>query len=124
MSGSSEEKLAQEVVSRIREWAGKAGAGRNRSRVALKFCGGCNPQIERGLLAKRIREGLPVSDFQWVSGEEDPDLLILINGCATACADTAETCGKAPFVLTTAGDFLIVFRAGKAAAGPGDKRAG
>ncbi len=117
MSGGSEEKLAREAVSRIREWAEKSSTG-NRSRVALKFCGGCNPQIERGLLAQRIREGLPAAGFQWVSGEEEADLLILINGCATACADTAGNYGKAQSVLSTAGDFLIIFRAKKPAPAP------
>ncbi len=56
--------------------------------MAIKFCGGCNPLIERGELARKIREGLPL--LQWVSWEEEPELVLIINGCPTACGERAE----------------------------------
>jgi hypothetical protein len=88
---SEEEKLASEAVQKIRSWLEKETEGRGgefSSRLAVKFCGGCNPVLERGELAQKIREGLPTSE--WVSWEEGADLVLIINGCPTACAEREE----------------------------------
>ncbi len=57
--------------------------------IRLKYCGGCNPEIDRGAIVKRLeglieREGLGV---QFTTTEEKVDLLILINGCPHACIE-------------------------------------
>ena len=88
---SEEEKLAREALQKIRVWLEKEKEGRGgrfTPRLAIKFCGGCNPVLERGDLARKVRGGLPAS--QWVSWEEEPDLVLIINGCPTACAERAE----------------------------------
>ena len=88
---SEEEKLAREGLEKIRVWLEKEKEGRGgrfTPRLAIKFCGGCNPVLERGDLARKVRGGLPAS--QWVSWEEEPDLVLIINGCPTACAERAE----------------------------------
>jgi hypothetical protein len=66
----------------------RGGGGEFISRLAVKFCGGCNPLFERGELARLIRQGLPGSE--WIPWEEGPDLVLIINGCPTACAERAE----------------------------------
>ena len=88
---SEEEKLARETIQKIRVWLKEETEGRGgvfTPRLAVKFCGGCNPVIERGELLEKVREGLPVP--QLVSWEEEPDLVLIINGCPTACAERAE----------------------------------
>ena len=88
---SEEEKLAREAVQKIRAWLEKEAEGRGGeliSRLAVKFCGGCNPVLEREYLAQKIREELPAP--QWISWEEGADLVLIINGCPTACAERAE----------------------------------
>ena len=88
---SEEERLAREALPKIRVWLEKETEGRGRGftpRLAIKFCGGCNPVLERGDLAQKIRQGLPAP--QWVSWEEESDLVLIINGCPTACAERAE----------------------------------
>ncbi len=70
--------------------------------MAIKFCGGCNPIIERGFLAQTIREGLAAM-VHWVALEEKPDLVLIINGCLTACADRADIQKKALASLTIQG---------------------
>ncbi len=86
---SEEEKLARDALRKIRVWLGKEGRGGEfPPRLAIKFCGGCNPLFERGELALKVRQGLSAS--QWVSWEEESDLVLIINGCPTACADRAE----------------------------------
>jgi len=96
-----EEILIREAVSGIRKWLQKKGQGEENislPRVGIKFCGGCNPVIERGLVAQRIRGELE-EEARWVSGEEETDLLLIVNGCRTACADTAEVRSGRPVVV-------------------------
>lgn len=57
-------------------------------KIGVKYCGGCNPHIDRGLLVEKVRERLdeqPVvfTGFQ----EEDLDLLFLVSGCGTGCVE-------------------------------------
>jgi len=88
---SEEEKLGREALQKIRGWLGneeKAGGGGSALRLALKYCGGCNPLIERGEVARKIQDEL--AGARWVSWEEESDLLVFINGCPTACAETEK----------------------------------
>jgi len=88
---NEEEKLAQEALAHIRSWLGKvAAAGRNFlvPRLAVKFCGGCNPSFERIAVAQILHRDLP--DVCWVLPEEEADLLIIINGCLGSCAERPE----------------------------------
>lgn len=88
---SEEEKLAREAVQRVRNWLEEETEGRRgrfTPRLAIKFCGGCNPLIERGEVARKIREEL--AEARWVSWEGESDLLMAINGCPTACAEREE----------------------------------
>ena len=88
---NEEEKLAREALQKVRVWLEKEKEGRGgrfTPRLAIKFCGGCNPVLERADLARKVREGFPA--LQWVSREEEPDLVLIINGCPTACAEHAE----------------------------------
>lgn len=89
---SEEEELAREALGKIRAWTEKKKAIEGESfipRLAVQFCGGCNPVIERVALAQIIRQDLS-GDVQWVSGEEEADLLLIIEGCLTGCADRPE----------------------------------
>ena len=87
-----EEILIRETVSRIRKWLKERGGeekGSSPPRGAIRFCGGCNPFIERGCVAQKIREELG-TEVSWISGEEEKEIFLIINGCRTACADTNE----------------------------------
>ena len=99
-----EETLAREALSRIRKWLPERGPGdkhRLPPRLAVKFCGGCNPEIDRGSVVQRIREEL-AGEALWVSGEEEADFLLIVNGCRTACADTGEIRSGRPAVVVSA----------------------
>jgi len=100
---SDEETLAREAIAEIRAWNDrwrKARGENSTPRLAIKFCGGCNPYIERGLIAHKIREGL-LGLVSWIPPEEGADLLLIINGCLAACADRPE-------VKEKSSDFLII----------------
>ena len=88
---SEEEKLAREAVQRVNDWLGEETEGKGGTftpRLAIKFCGGCNPVLERGEVARKIREEL--AEARWVSWEGESDLVVVINGCPTACAEREE----------------------------------
>ena len=56
-------------------------------KVAIKYCGGCNPDYDRVALVKRIKENLN-GKIEFVSPDaESIDLVLAIEGCQTACAD-------------------------------------
>ncbi|MDR3554029.1 MAG: hypothetical protein P4L55_04685 [Syntrophobacteraceae bacterium] len=59
--------------------------------VGIKYCGGCNPRIDRSRVAEEIGACLP-EGFQLVQGKGPVvwDVGILICGCAVACADSCE----------------------------------
>jgi len=93
---SEEEKLAQEAVAHIRSWLGKRAPACRKNiapRLAVKFCGGCNPSFERMAVAQILHRDLP--DVCWVLPEEEADLLIIINGCLGNCAERPEVQEKA-----------------------------
>ena len=55
-------------------------------KVAIKYCGGCNPDYDRVALVERIKERLN-GRVEFVSAEdEDIDLVLAVEGCKTACA--------------------------------------
>jgi len=102
-SQRDEDRLARKAIEQIRAWVSKRkGVGRKNSLpcLAIKFCGGCNPSIERGLIARTIREALK-DEVRWVPAEGAADLLLIIGGCLTACADRPE-------VKEKAGEFLVI----------------
>lgn len=59
--------------------------------VGIKFCGGCNPLIERARVAEELKAILPAGFTFENAGSAHPwDIGILICGCPTACADRPE----------------------------------
>jgi hypothetical protein len=97
---SEEEKLAREAMAHIRNWLGEKADGCRKflaPRVAIKFCGGCNPSFERTAVAQILRRDL--ANVSWVLPEEDADLLVIINGCLGSCAERPEVQQKALEIL-------------------------
>ena len=57
--------------------------------IGVKFCGGCNPNYDRGALYIRIPGEYPEHDFEIADETKKYDLLLVICGCERACADTS-----------------------------------
>jgi len=106
-------QIARKALELIRAWLKRnaPAGGKVPSRMAMKFCGGCNPTIERGVVARAVRDGLPRT-IQWVAVEEEADLLIILNGCWSACADRPEVCRKASEVLNISPGMISEIRRG------------
>jgi sulfite reductase beta subunit-like hemoprotein len=93
---SAAEFLAQKAIQEIEKWLREEGAFAP-PRLAIKFCGGCNPAYERSDVAQIIEESLP--NVRWVSADAEADLLIIINGCNSSCAQRPEIEEKGRFCL-------------------------
>lgn len=58
-----------------------------RRRVALKYCGGCNPGFDRVEYFRKVQR-VAGDSIEWVT-LEDPGygVVLLIQGCQTACPE-------------------------------------
>jgi hypothetical protein len=60
--------------------------------IGIRYCGGCNPQIDRSGVIRELKEGLENQDIR-ASFSTDKlascDILLLMNGCIHACLEEA-----------------------------------
>ena len=70
-------------------------------RIAVKYCGGCNPEFDRVGAVADMLAGL--SDIVAVVplDDERADMLVAVEGCPTACAGLGDFKGKRVVVLTS-----------------------
>ncbi|MEG6584783.1 hypothetical protein [Dendrosporobacter sp. 1207_IL3150] len=54
--------------------------------TSIKFCGGCNPRIDRRRLAKEIEDYLNAHGVRVVYNSTEADFIICISGCTASCA--------------------------------------
>lgn len=61
------------------------GAEKRIKKVALKYCGGCNPGFDRVAYVEKIKSATG-PDIEWVTlDDEGFDAVLLVAGCETAC---------------------------------------
>ena len=59
----------------------------DKLKIGLKYCGGCNPTYDRGLMAEKIKHELgDIANFDTQIGD-DVDMVLSIQGCSVSCAD-------------------------------------
>ncbi len=59
-------------------------------RVALKYCGGCNPRYDREQFVTRM-QAAGGDRIQWVGFEhEEYPVLVIVNGCEKACVQEED----------------------------------
>jgi hypothetical protein len=76
-----------------------------RARVALKYCGSCNPFIDPSRLGGHLKEVAAGYGFELVSPDAPhPDILVIISGCNRACVIKPELLELAPKRLIVAGE--------------------
>ena len=58
-------------------------------KIELKYCGGCNPEIDRVNVVKCLNTVMHQKHIQleYVKDSKTPNLFLLINGCAHACKE-------------------------------------
>ena len=56
-------------------------------RVGIKYCGGCNPEYDRVMSVEQIKRALK-GKVEFVPAQnEGVEIILAVQGCATACAD-------------------------------------
>jgi hypothetical protein len=61
-------------------------------KVGIKFCGGCNPTIDRVNLIKKIREKLEPGTYAFEYLDfHDCEVVLVINGCSVGCAEVPKS---------------------------------
>lgn len=56
-------------------------------KIGVKFCGGCNPYIERKKLIEQVERMLPPGKFAFEYFDfDDCEIFLVVNGCSLACA--------------------------------------
>ncbi|MGB5749540.1 MAG: hypothetical protein WBM69_21360 [Desulfobacterales bacterium] len=79
-------------------------------KVGVKYCGGCNPYYDRVALVKWIESRLQ-GKAKFVSPENvDVDLVLVVEGCRTACADLSAFDGKKIRIITQSADADVFIR--------------
>lgn len=63
-------------------------------KARLKYCGGCRPDYDRTAAMKDIIEELGEGFEVTGADDEEPDLIVVVTGCKTACADPRALPGK------------------------------
>jgi hypothetical protein len=72
--------------------------------IGVKYCGGCNPLIDRAKLVQEIGKLLPPEYSLTTDQTFNPwDIGIMICGCQTACANRPEVRGLARKWIIVAG---------------------
>ena len=58
--------------------------------IGLRYCGGCNPQIDRSAIVKNLKKKLEKMEIEadfTTDRQTAADIVILINGCMHACLE-------------------------------------
>lgn len=79
-------------------------------KVAVKYCGGCNPRYDRAAVIRRLCDD--VADVEVVRpGGEEVDAVAVMCGCAVACAEHSHLHGRlGKVILTRAEDYESLYR--------------
>ncbi len=75
-------------------------------KIGIKYCGGCNPRYDRSLIAARLRREFGGHDIVTANETETFDVVAVICGCGSQCADHRRLKGSyGKVVLTRASDY-------------------
>jgi hypothetical protein len=57
-------------------------------KIRVRYCGGCNPEIDRGSLVTRLKGIIQSEGIRAVFGKDgEADWVLLVNGCPRACLE-------------------------------------
>jgi hypothetical protein len=81
---------------------------RSKAKVAIKYCGSCNPQVNLAEIAAHLREMASRRwDFEIVPlGENNIDVVVILCGCPRACVNREDVKAVAKHSLLVADGFL------------------
>ena len=80
----------------------------SRVRIALKYCGSCNPHIDISGTGDSLKEAFRKDDSLSLVSPEDSNIgvIVILCGCARACGATEEIRNRAPRSIVVAGQAI------------------
>ena len=75
-------------------------------KVGIKYCGGCNPRFNRREIVEKLMD--EYSDFSFEPAIENYlyDIILVINGCLSACANYSSLISKKIIIIKTKDDYI------------------
>lgn len=58
--------------------------------IGIKYCGGCNPTFDRGGTVQKIIKAYPGHRFENVREDRVYDLVLVLQGCSSMCANLSN----------------------------------
>ena len=78
--------------------------------IGVRYCGGCNPRIDRSRIVRDVRAGLEKIGLKvdFTTDKEQPvDAVLLINGCMHACLEREySTSGHDQQLISVRGEMV------------------
>ncbi|MCM0757647.1 hypothetical protein M7775_03560 [Sporomusa sphaeroides DSM 2875] len=87
-------------------------------RVSIKFCGGCNPRIDRMRLAEQIRKFCLEQGHEVIYNSLDADLIVFLSGCTAGCSRRYSPPGSTVPVIDVNADSVDGIRVEENQLGP------
>lgn len=76
------------------------------SKVALRYCGGCNPRFERKNMVEALQVAVPSVQIEPFRTGEDYRAVLVICGCSARCAEQRDLSEGIPrFVGSSTADY-------------------
>ena len=76
--------------------------------IGVKFCGNCQPHYDAALMLQALHEALPQHIIAPMIHIGRPDALLVLNGCASACAGLPAFDGPVVIVAPDSVDYRPV----------------
>ena len=67
--------------------------------VSIKFCGGCNPRIDRTRVAEELKNYLLICGADVVYNKFEADFIVFISGCSASCASRGAASGQTAYTV-------------------------
>jgi hypothetical protein len=68
--------------------------------VAINFCGGCNPAIDRRDIALEIEAALVERGFTVVFNDQEADFIVQLSGCTADCVSRYQASDRAVAIIS------------------------
>lgn len=79
-------------------------------KVGVKFCGGCNPRYDRRSVLNRLLEDCPALCWSYAKPEEAYDVLLVLCGCPSRCADVSAFHAETVLTVAEPADYGNLYR--------------
>jgi len=74
-------------------------------RIGIKYCGGCNPRYDRTSSIRKLMDEYKSILFETAKDNVHYDMVLVICGCKSACANHDKLIGLKKIIITDENDF-------------------